>query len=174
MLTGAYTFESPEYATVQSNIDSNLNGDSAGDRSIVNPAGAANIGSGVTALKNSAGATVGYLANNPNARYIVAGQGALANAGRDTLPTAHINNFDFSATKSFSISEGKKFTFGVQAFNILNHPQFIPGSIDNVYPQDTHLNGRNYLIPGNKIFNDFTQAFSSNPRVFSLYGKFTF
>jgi hypothetical protein len=174
MLTGAYTFESPEYATVQSNTDSNLNGDSAGDRSIVNPSGVAGTGSGVTALKNSKGDTVGYLANNPNARYIVAAAGALANAGRNTLPTAHINNFDLSATKSFSITESKKFTFGMQAFNILNHPQYIPGSIDNVYPQDTHSNGRLYLIPGNKIFNNFTQAFSSNPRVFSLYGKFTF
>ena len=31
-----YTFQSPEYATVQSNADSNLNGDSAPDRAIVN------------------------------------------------------------------------------------------------------------------------------------------
>ena len=174
MMTGAYTFESPEYATVQSNTDSNLNGDSAGDRSIVNPAGAANVGSAVTALKNSSGGTVAYLATNPNARYIVAGQGALANAGRDTLPTQHINNVDFSVTKSFSFTESKKINFGVQAFNIFNHPQFVPGSIDTVYPQDTHLNGRNYLIPGNKIFNNFTQAFSSNPRALSLFAKFTF
>ncbi len=174
VLTGAYTFESPEYATVQSNIDSNLNGDSAGDRSIVNPAGVAGTGSAVTALKNSAGDTVGYLANNPNARYIVAGLGALANSGRDTLAGPRTDNVDFSFHKSFAIREGKQFQFGMQAFNLLNHPQPIPGSIDNVYPQDTHLNGRNYLIPGNPIFNNFTQAFSSNPRVISLYGKFTF
>jgi hypothetical protein len=38
----------PEYATVQSGIDSNLNHDSAGDRAIINPAGAANLGTGVT------------------------------------------------------------------------------------------------------------------------------
>jgi hypothetical protein len=174
VMTAAYTFESPEYATVQSNVDSNLNGDSAGDRSIVNPAGAAGVGSGVTALKNSAGATVGYLANNPNARYIVAAAGALANAGRDTLPGPRTDNVDFSFTKSFSVTERMHLSFGMQAFNILNHPQPIPGSIDNVYPQDTHLNGRNYLIPGNKIFNDFTQAFSSNPRTISLFGRFTF
>ena len=47
-ISGTYTFESPEYATVQSNLDSNLNGDSAGDRSIINPAGLANVGTGVT------------------------------------------------------------------------------------------------------------------------------
>ena len=33
-----YTFESPEYATVQSGLDSNGNGDTAGDRAIYNPA----------------------------------------------------------------------------------------------------------------------------------------
>ena len=128
----------------------------------------------VTALKNSSGGTVAYLANNPGARYIVAGPGALANGGRDTLPTQHINNVDFSFTKNFSITEGKKLNFGVQAFNIFNHPQFIPGSIDNVYPQDTHLNGRAYLAPGNKIFNNFTPGFSSNSRTLSLFARFTF
>ena len=32
-----YTFQSPEYATVQSNADANLNGDSAPDRAVFNP-----------------------------------------------------------------------------------------------------------------------------------------
>ena len=81
-ISGTYTFQSPEYATVQSGVDSNLNGDSAGDRAIINPAGAANVGSGVTAY-NAAGQVVAagnagivaYVANNPNARYIVAGVG---------------------------------------------------------------------------------------------------
>ena len=38
-ISGTYTFQSPEYATVQSGVDSNLNGDTAGDRAIINPAG---------------------------------------------------------------------------------------------------------------------------------------
>ena len=46
-ISGTYTYESPELATVQSGIDSNLNGDSAGDRTIINPAGNATVGSGV-------------------------------------------------------------------------------------------------------------------------------
>ena len=33
-----YTYESPQWATVQSGLDANLNGDSAGDRTILNPA----------------------------------------------------------------------------------------------------------------------------------------
>jgi len=31
-LSGTYTYESPQFATVQSGLDSNMNGDSAGDR----------------------------------------------------------------------------------------------------------------------------------------------
>ena len=73
---GTYTAETGEWVTAQSGIDSNLNGDSATDRTIINPAGDPKIGSAVTALKNSAGATVAYLATNPNARYITAGLGA--------------------------------------------------------------------------------------------------
>ena len=44
-MTPVYTFQSPEYATVQSGEDTNLNGDSAGDRAIYNPAGVAGTGS---------------------------------------------------------------------------------------------------------------------------------
>jgi hypothetical protein len=47
LLTGTYTFETPEYATAQSGFDSNLNGDAAGDRAIVNPAGVSTVGSDV-------------------------------------------------------------------------------------------------------------------------------
>ena len=74
-----YTFQSPEYATVQNGVDSNLNGDAAGDRAIFNPAGVPGTGSGVTALTNTAGETVAYLANNPNAQYIQAQMGAMGN-----------------------------------------------------------------------------------------------
>ena len=35
----SYTFQSPQYTTVQSTVDSNLNNDSAGDRVFINPNG---------------------------------------------------------------------------------------------------------------------------------------
>jgi len=47
-LAFTYTYESPEYGTVQSGVDSNLNGDSATDRAIVNPNGISGTGSSVT------------------------------------------------------------------------------------------------------------------------------
>ena len=98
-ISGTYTYESPEYATVQSGLDSNLNGDSAGDTVIVNPAGAANVDSDVTGynalgqVATSSGSIVAYVANNPNARYVVAGSGA--NGGRNTFRATH-NNIDLA------------------------------------------------------------------------------
>ena len=51
-ISGTYTYQSPEYATVQSGVDSNLNGDRL-DRAIINPAGSDSVGSNVT--PNAAG-----------------------------------------------------------------------------------------------------------------------
>jgi len=65
-----YQYQIGTWVTVQSGVDSNMNGDSAGDRTIVNPSGNNSVGSGTTALTNSAGATVAYLANNSNAGYV--------------------------------------------------------------------------------------------------------
>src|SRR6185437_13200860 len=123
-LSPIYTYESPQWATVQSGLDSNLNGDSAGDRTILNNSGVKGTGSGVTALTNTAGDTVGYLAINPNAQYIVAGAGALATSARNTLATAPTNDFSLSTYKDFNITERMKFRFGAQFANVINHAQF--------------------------------------------------
>jgi hypothetical protein len=48
-----YTYQSPQWVTAQSGIDSNLNGDSAGDRTITNPSGVGSTGTGVTPLCRS-------------------------------------------------------------------------------------------------------------------------
>jgi hypothetical protein len=169
----SYTAESPEYATVQSGVDSNLNGDTAGDRTIINPGGDLNKGSAVTALKNTAGATVGYLANDPSARYITAGAGAYANGGRNTLRLIGINNFDMSIIKKFSISETKRFELRGEFFNAVNHPQFTPGYIGTVrLTQDT--NTRAFLVPGSDQFNKLTEHFGSNPRSIQLVVRFIF
>jgi hypothetical protein len=69
-----FIYETGGWGTVQSGTDSNLNGDSAPDRAIFNPAGVKGMGSDVTPLFNSSGYAVAYLAKNPNAQYIVAGQ----------------------------------------------------------------------------------------------------
>ena len=173
IFSGAYTAESPQYATVQSGLDSNMNVDSAPDRVIVNPSGVDRTGSDVQALTNSLGQTVGYLAMNPNARYIKAGEGAFANGGRQTLPLRGINNFDLSLTKKFAVTEGKSFEFRAAFYNAFNHAQYIPGSLSTVAAIDSSET-RNNLIPGNELFNDPTRVYSSHPRTIHLVARFVF
>ncbi len=172
-VAGTYIAESPQYASVQSALDSNLNRDTAGDRSIVNPAGTDRVGSDVTALRNSAGQIVGYLANDRNARYIRAGLGAFPNGGRNTLPMRGINNWDLTIKKQFSITESKAFEFRAQFYNTFNHPQYTPGSLSTVAAVSSR-GTRNHLIPGNALFNDPTRVYSSSPRFVQLAGRFTF
>jgi len=182
VLSGTYTFESPQYATVQSGIDSNLNGDSAGDRAIVNPNGVPNTSSGVRAVDASGAtvdmgdsSTVAYIANNPNAQYITAGYGALATGGRNTLALRPINNFDLQIKKVFPIGEVKRLEFGAQLYNALNHPQYTAGFTNNIQQNQTlGASQQNVLIPGNPLFDRPDQAFSSNPRFIQLTARFQF
>ncbi|HEY2015672.1 MAG TPA: carboxypeptidase-like regulatory domain-containing protein [Bryobacteraceae bacterium] len=170
---GTYTYEAPEFGTPQSATDSNLNGDAAADRVIINTSGTPGLSSDVTALKNTKGDTVAYLANNPNAQYIRALPGAFATSGRNILRTQPINNFDFNFVKSFALRERTKLEFRADFFNGFNHPQYTPGRVNNV----TFLNRAgvtNYLTPGNAVFGQFDQVYSSNPRNVQLAAKVTF
>jgi hypothetical protein len=180
-ISGTYTYESPTVATVQSGVDSNLNNDSAGDRAIINPSGQAGVGSGVygvdqngNRLAAGAAGIAAYVALNPNAQYVQAGLGALANGGRNTLPMFPIDNIDAALTKRFSLTEKVKFQLGGQFFNLLNHSQFISGYLSDVSPLNFTTNGRNYLIPGNASFNQISQFFPSNSRMLQLTAKITF
>ncbi len=179
-ISGTYTYETPEYATVQSGIDSNLNNDSAGDRSIVNPAGNGSLGTGVTAY-NAAGqavamgdlSTVAYVANNAHARYVTAGSAALANGGRNTFPLKPIDNIDLALKKRFNITERYSFDIGAQFFNIFNHAQYTGGSVDDI-GLFGFIGARNDLVPSDPLFGNFTQFYSSNSRTIQLFAHFTF
>src|SRR5260370_29086980 len=114
-ITPVYIVETGEWGDVQSGRDSNLNGDTAGDRSVFNPKGTAGTGSGLIGLpslaadpvrkKDTALCTralpagvvcnpvesaavpfiVGYPAGTGNAQSIGAGLRSFSNAGRNTL-----------------------------------------------------------------------------------------
>jgi hypothetical protein len=170
-----YTYQSGTLVDVQSGVDSNLNGDSAGDRAYINPSGTENVGSGVTALKNSAGDTVAYLANNSNARYIEAPKGVLGNGGRNTAQLPPIDDVDMTMAKSFNFTEGKKLQFSARFFNIFNHPQYVGGNVSDVAPfPQTAGAVHTFLEPQSGIFLQPSQAFSSNPRTIQLALKFIF
>jgi hypothetical protein len=202
-LAPVYTYQTGEWATVESNQDANRNGDAAGDRVILNTSATTkNTGSGVTALCksglpsfatcgendfdstvgppgpgnfNSTPFVVGYLANDPSAQYIRAGLGALATVGRNTLLTKPINNVDMTAVKRINLTERYRVEFTANAFNLFNHSQFVPGSLNDVLSIGYTGSGvSNYLTPGNSVFNNASQTFASNARVLQLGLKFTF
>lgn len=177
-----YTYQSGGFFDVQSSIDSNLNGDTAGDRAIINPAGDPSIGSVVTALKNSAGQIVAYQAANPKARYIQAGLGAFANSGRNTEQERPINNVDLTIAKNFNITERFRTEFQAQFSNFFNHPQFIPGFVNRVDDGNTNTQVpiyqsgavANYVNPTAASFDRAAQTFGSNARIVTLVLKLDF
>jgi hypothetical protein len=175
-VAGTYTYESGERITVRSGNDSNQNGDSAGDRAILNPGGTEGIGSTVTALRNTGGAVVAYLANNPSAKYIQAGNGAVSNISRNTFRLPPINNFDISLFKNFNIGEGsKKFQIRADFFNAFNHPQYVPGSVNSVDPvSTTGLTTLNQIAPLTTDFLHPESVLSSHPRVIQVAARFNF
>ena len=173
-----YTWESGQWGTTQSAVDSNLNYDAAGDRTIINPNGVKGTGSDVIGLVATSGPQQGnivaYQAVNPNAQYIVAQMGTTATAGRNTLETPPINNWDVTVAKHFSITESTRVDFMAQAFNLFNHPQWVTGSLNNV--QDISDTGavRNYFIPNAPNFSNAAYTFASNARTMQLALKFIF
>jgi len=189
-LSGTYTAESGEKATVLSGIDSNLNGDAAADRTIRNPSGVRGTGSTVTALCRiaacgtaGAGPIVGYLADNPSAEYIRVGAGALSNSARNTMQLPGINNLDFSLFKNFRMGEVRRIQVRADFFNALNHPQYIPGSPNDIQPVATTQFGQVNTVtaatlslanPGVATFNRADRVFFSNPRVIQLALRFDF
>jgi len=170
-----YTYQTGTLYTVQSGVDANLNGDTAGDRTFVNPAGNPTIGSTTTPLKNTAGQTVGFLATNPNARYIQAPKGTMPTGGRNTEHLNPIDDIDMTFAKSFNFTERVRIQFAGRFFNILNHPQYVGGYINDVAPIGfTSGAVHNFLIPGTGVFGDPTQVLSSNPRNIQVSAKLTF
>ncbi|HEX6719548.1 MAG TPA: hypothetical protein VF088_20765, partial [Pyrinomonadaceae bacterium] len=171
---GTFTAESGEKATALSGTDSNRNGDAAADRTIRNPNGVRGTGSGVTALTNTAGQIVGYLANNPNAEYIQAGFGAISNSARNTLQLPGINNLDFSVFKNFDLGgERRRVQLRADFFNAFNHPQYIPGSPNDVAPVVTTAFAQLNTVTS-PVFNKPDRVFISNPRTIQLALRFDF
>jgi hypothetical protein len=186
-----YTYQSGQWGTVQSGIDANLNGDGAPDRVVLNPMGTPGTGTGATALCTSAlpaGKTCGaagtnafvvaYQANSPNARYVVAGAGALANVGRNTLQLNPIDNIDLTVSKRFNLTERFKFEFQAQFLNLLNHPQYVGGFLDRVdsvsFAAGASPGPTSFLTPSSSAFNQASLGFASNARQLQLVAKFSF
>jgi len=174
-----YTWQSGQWGTVQSAVDTNMNGDSATDRAILNPAGVPGTASNISPLTNSTACglppcIVGWYATNPNAQFITAGMGSIATSSRNTLALPPINNFDITASKHFRVGERYTVDFLAQAFNVFNHPQFVGDLVNDVATNGLTGAVRNNYIPSSALFNQPRFNFSSNPRTMQLALKFSF
>ncbi|HKT89763.1 MAG TPA: TonB-dependent receptor [Candidatus Sulfotelmatobacter sp.] len=173
-----YTYESGQWGTVQSGVDTNLNYDAAGDRAIYNPAGVKGTGSDVYGLVATSGPQAGnivaYQAVNPNAQYILAQQGTIATSSRNTLQTPAINNWDITAMKHIAVTERLRVDFLAQAFNLFNHPQWVTGSLNNVNNISDTTGFEEYFRPNSANFNIARTTFPSNARTMQLGLKFIF
>jgi len=201
-----YTYQSGQWVTAQSTLDANLNGDSAGDRNILNPSGVGVTGTGVNPLCRSAiaptdctlgnalctgnpltdgsncpgggidveGNIVGYVAKDSSARYVQAGYGTVANIGRNTLQLAPINDIDLTAMKRITFTERFRVEFYAQFFNLLNHPQYVGGRINDIAALGFTGAERTMLTPSNSNFNNPSAVFASNARALTLALKILF
>lgn len=141
-VSSSYIAETGQPVTALSFIDANGNGDSAGDRAILNPSGVGLTTTDVNAVCRNAitgatssvapgscaaAVTVGYVAINPTAQFVRARPGARTNTGRDNLISAGINNWNLAFVKNTRITESKSIQFRMEMINAFNHAQPILG-----------------------------------------------
>jgi hypothetical protein len=140
-----YLAQSGQPVTLQSGlagIDSNGNGDTAGDRGVLNPFGASLKGSdvfpvcanpgGSTSLASDtvgnggacAGPTVGYLAADPTAKFVIAGPDVRANIGRNSFRSPGFGVMNLSVGKKVKLTESAYFQLKADFYNVLNHQNF--------------------------------------------------
>ena len=191
--SGSYLAQSGQPVTPLSNVDSNANGDGAGDRTIINPAGlgltattvqqVCNDGAGgatrvvtSTSLACASSHVVGYAAVSPTARFVQAGLGALANAGRDTVSSPGLNIWNMSLFKTMKFTERALVQFRFQTFDTFNHQNYSIGlpSNNGTLDQNTNTNPLNtsyIFVTSPQFLNKF--IFNGGSRTVELGVRFS-
>ena len=112
---------------------------------------------------------------NPSA-FAVPAAGQFGNAGRNMLNGPRFAQFDPSLHKDFAIFQDKKLTVGVEAYNLLNHPNFgVPSNTQSAF---------SFGGNGDAIYKDAAGDFADNAgqilttagtgRQIQLTGRLTF
>jgi len=184
-VNGTYLAESGQPVSVLSRRDVNGDFDTAGDVAFVNPNGLEGTGSDVNFLcRGAGGATsvlgsctaesgfpdaVGYVAIDPNARYIRGGVGAtpgpgLGYGGRNTEIGPGINNWNFALYKEVPFwGDERKIQFRAEFWNAFNHPSYSFGSGSALNFQSFNSGDNpattqtSFITPGTPQFLDKTQ-----------------
>jgi Carboxypeptidase regulatory-like domain/TonB dependent receptor-like, beta-barrel len=129
--------------TIANGADVNGNFDSAGDRPVLNPGAtgngvsqidyACNAGAGGAVSIVSDPATcgtgddsniVGYVAQDPTARFVSAGLGALSTVRRNGFRSPGINMWNMGIQKDTKITERVHIAFSLSAYDVFNHRNF--------------------------------------------------
>ena len=108
-----------------------------------------------------------------NAYYVEAAPGTLPTVGRNTLPIRPIDNVDLSVFKRLAFHERYNLELGAQAFNVLNHAQYIPGTVDNVNIS-SYTNSYSFQTVSSALFNRPDKEFKNNARTMQISAKFLF
>jgi hypothetical protein len=161
-ISGIYQAESGQLVDALSFVDANGNGDTAGDRAVLNINGDPRRGTAVNWLLRSGqivpsgsapdSEVVGYIAIDPRAMFVLADVGARATAGRNLIHAPGINNWDLAFFKKIAITERQQLEFRAELYNAFNHPQFV---IDDPFATD-------YVDVASPDFQN-KRLFSGNP-----------
>jgi hypothetical protein len=140
----------------------------------LNPGGTEGLGSLVTPVcRNAATAatsvnpactsrnTVGYVANNPNAKYVQAASGTISNLGRNTYRSPALNVWNMGLFKNNKLTERFGLQFRIEAFNVFNHPDFTLANL-SVFPSTT-----NALNQGYTSLTSVSAGTFLNPQIFN-------
>jgi outer membrane receptor protein involved in Fe transport len=188
-----YLAQSGQPVTLQSGFDSNGNGDTAGDRGVLNPFGTALRGSDVIPVCGNAdgstslagdtlgnsgsctGPTIGYLAADPSAKFVIAGPAVRTTIGRNSFRSPGFGVMNLSLGKKVRITESAYFQLKADFYNVLNHKNFTisNGNVFSTSGVTAATSNPGYVNITDPSFLN-SKIFSGGNRQVSLAAKFVF
>ena len=116
---------------------------------------------------------VGYVAADPNARFVQAQAGAVSTIGRNTVDSPHFNVWNMSVLKDNNLTERFHLQIRVDAYDVFNHPNFTLGNL-SVFQVTTNALNQGYanLNAGSAFLNQ--NLFSGGSRLVQLGLKLTY
>jgi len=192
-----YLAQTGQPVTLQSGFiaDANGNGDTAGDRAVLNPFGTnplrgsdifpvcADPGGTVSVMSTTVGAdgaacsgpTIGYLAQDPTAKYVAAGGDVRTTVGRNSFRSPGFGVMNASISKRIHFTESMSFQVRADFFNVLNHRNFTISNT-NIFSTagvTAATTNPGYVQVADPNFLD-SQVFSGGNRQATLAVKLTF
>lgn len=189
--------QSGQPVTLQSGnagIDSNGNGDTAGDRASVNPFNSGSAGTDVYAVcelpggaigLSSAGvaaggacpsSAIGYTPVDTTAKYMITGPGARANLARNSFRSPGFGVLSLAVAKNFHFTEAKSLQVKADLYNVLNHANYAlsNGNVFSNAGVTTATSTPGYAVPTDSNFLNAFNLFSGGIRSMTLSLKFLF